>query len=540
MVAESDGDTSGLKAVAGRSGDLEVFDRRQLDVMRWAAVRYVAPLSALLGKATPPNVPRRPKAGTWGPVGRTDGASTFGSAIAGGKRPPSEVWVGSGSWAERIAADLAPVADAGRSGLVVTPTAAEGELLATDLRALLGDRVMSVFPDRSAADQTKSWGLGATRPGTVVVGTRGIAFWTVAEPGAAWVVGEGRKGMKDKATPTTHARDVLVRRSQVERFGLVLAGTVPSAEALALAAVRHAPGGLRPWGLVEVVDRRREEEYGQLIGAVARSALRAAAAEGRSVLVFTHRRTTAQRCARCRSLRTCSTCGSGAFDGGSCERCETPSTECADCGFGRFEMMGSGASRVAAEVGRIVGRDAVGDPGSGRPIIIGTERDLPGLAVDLTIIVDADGPLLAPTYRAVEDGLRLLARAVAAAGRGRGRRGLVQTANPGHPAIVALRKADPAQLVATDAADRVAAGFPPGGEVLVLEIEDAPRLASAELEEAIGSRAQVLGPAEHHGRQRWLLQGPDLTAGRIAVRGLVARWREGGARVRIDADPIDL
>jgi hypothetical protein len=56
----------------------------------------------------------------------------------------------------------------------------------------------------------------------------------------------------------------------------------------------------------------------------------------------------------------------------------------------------------------------------------------------------------------------------------------------------------------------------------------------------VADRAQVLGPADHRGRMRWLLQGSDLTSARVAVRSVVGRWRDGGARVRVDADPIDL
>jgi primosomal protein N' len=203
-------------------------------------------------------------------------------------------------------------------------------------------------------------------------------------------------------------------------------------------------------------------------------------------------------------------------------------------------MMGSGVSRVAAEAGRVVGRENVGEPDSGRPVVVGTERDLPGLQVGLTIVVDADGPIISPTYRAGEDALRLLARAVAVAGRGRGRRGLVQTSDPSHPVIEALRRADPVPYVRQDSAARAAAGFPPGGEVLVLEVDDPTPDAGEELVAAIADRAEILGPADSGGRTRWLLQGADLTAARLAVRQVVARWREGGARVRIDADPIDL
>ncbi len=542
VVAESDGDAARLKSVLARSGDLPVFDARFLQVMRWAAIRYVAPLAAVLNKATPPNLPR---ARTWKVRSRLVSMGEVPSprmadALMARKRPSTEIWIGGEPWATPIAAAILPALRDGRSGLVIAPTVVEGEVLSRELAAILGDRVVASTSAESDANKTRAWVEAATRPGSLVVGTRASAFWPVRDLAAAFVVGEGRRGMKDKSTPTTHAREILLKRSQVERFGLVLMGLVPTAEALALGTAHRIPPTGRPWGQVEVVDRRKEDGVGALLGPTARAALRASVSAATPVLLFTHRRTTAHRCARCKALRKCSRCGSGAFDAGICVRCDTRSEECAECGFGRFEMLGSGVSRVADEAARVVGRENVGDAGSGRLVVVGTERDLPGLTVGLTIVVDADGPIVAPTYRAAEDALRLLARAVAAAGRGRGRRGLIQTSDPSHPVIEAIRRADPSSFVRIDSAQRAAAGFPPGGEVMVIEVEDPAVNAADELHDAVGERADVLGPAESGGRTRWLLQGQDLTAARVVVRSVVSRWREGGARVRIDADPVDL
>lgn len=542
VVDVSEGDATGLKAVLSRSGDIPLFDRRFLEVMRWTAIRYVAPLATVLAKSAPPNLP---KSRTWSdrdvcPVVPAAPSEQMMDALAAGRRPATEVWVGGGSWAEPIASSIAPALQGGKSGLVIAPTVMESEQLARSLAALLGERVVSSASGESGAARTAAWVEAATRSGSLVVGTRASAFWPVRDLAAAFVVGEGRRGMKDKSTPTTHAREVLLKRSQVERFGLVLCGLVPTAEALSVGTVRRVSGPGRLWGQIEVVDRRAEDDQGVLLGSTARAALRASVQAETPVLLFTHRRATAQRCARCRSLRLCARCGSGVFESGSCARCGTRSEECAECGFARFEMMGSGAGRVAAEAGRVVGRENVGEARSGRPVMVGTERDLPGLEVGLTIVVDADGPILAPTYRAAEDALRLLARAVAAAGSGRGRRGLLQTSNPSHPVIEAIRKAEPIGFMEADSAQRAQAGFPPGGEVLVLEVEDPVADAGEQLVEAIGDRAEVLGPADSGDRTRWLVQGTDLTAARIAVRSVVARWREGGARVRIDADPIEL
>jgi primosomal protein N' len=117
---------------------------------------------------------------------------------------------------------------------------------------------------------------------------------------------------------------------------------------------------------------------------------------------------------------------------------------------------------------------------------------------------------------------------------------LIQTSDPSHPVIEALRRADPIPFLTEDSSRRAAAGFPPGGETVVVEVTDPPDGASAELVAAVGGRGEVLGPADIADRTRWLIQGTDLTQARVAVRALVARWRDGGARVRVDADPVDL
>ena len=59
------------------------------------------------------------------------------------------------------------------------------------------------------------------------------------------------------------------------------------------------------------------------------------------------------------------------------------------------------------------------------------------------------------------------------------------------------------------------------------------------LEDAAGD-AVLLGPAREGDRDRWLIQGPDLGRVRIRLRGAVRQLRDGGSRVRVDADPVDL
>ena len=540
VVAMGEAERPGLRRLLGRRGDLPVFGRGLLEVMRWAAIHYVAPLPVVLGKGAPLNLPRRREEPGLPPV-PVLGASPLpevSAAGAAGGHVGARYLLGAGPWGGPLACLAAPVLAAGHSALVVVASVAEAGRLAAELAAEFGDRVV-LGSEEGGAAATAAW-EAMTHPGRLLVGTRETAFWPVASLGLACVVEEGRRGMKDRATPTTHVRDVLWRRSAVERFPLVLCGAVPTTEALHRAPAFSRVGG-RLWGLVEVADRGEEPPGGGLIGRRARRALQAVAGAGGRAFLLADRRVPALRCVGCRALRVCPQCGSRPEADGSCPRCGTVLGACPACGGRRFEALGAAVGRLVAEAGGFLGREVVGEADSGRRVVVGTERDLADLPpVDLAVVVDADGLLRAPHYRAVEDGLRLLARVAAAAGKGRGRRMIVQSADPGHPALEALRRADPLPLLAAEAAARAEAGFPPAGEIIVVEAARAPEGADEGLRAVVDGRAEVHGPATRGGRDRWLLQGRDLHGPRVMLRRLVQDWRDAGAKVRIDADPIDL
>jgi primosomal protein N' (replication factor Y) (superfamily II helicase) len=541
VVSIGEPDRERLRDILGVSGDLPVFDRHLLDVLRWAASRYVAPLASLLAKATPPNLPRIRHQPDFleVPPPRSLVLPDLAAGITRGGRSAPTTLVGPGPWVAPIQGLVATVAGSGQTSVVIAATFEEAVAVATGLTESLGDRVVLGSSRLTAAKTTAAWERAATRPGTVLVGTREVGLWPWAAPGLAVLIGEGRRGMKDKATPTVHAREVVVKRSTVERFSAVFCDLVPSAEAITR-SVEVTALSRRSWGHVEVVDRREDAPGSGLFSTIAAAAMRSAVADGRKVLLFTDRRVAAQRCVKCRRLRRCARCGAGPGAGEVCARCGSEVGACEGCGGRRFEALGSGAPKVLADAGRLVGRDKVGEVGSSHPVVVGTERDLPGLEVDLTIVIDADGPILAPHYRAAEDALRLLARAVAAAGTGRGRRAIIQTVDPDHPVVRALRQGDPIDFVRGDADRRASMGFPPGGEVVALEASGLQKGAEDDLLGELGGRADVHGPAPSGDGLRWLLQGRDLTAARTVLRGVVGRWRESGARVRVDSDPIEL
>jgi primosomal protein N' (replication factor Y) len=529
-----------LKDIAAVSGSAPVFDRPLLRSLEWAANHYVAPLSVVLERAAPPNLPRHSHSGgTALPPEPSDSAHPLlriaEEVAAGRKRPVSAIVTAAGvEWLPT----LAPVLAGGRSALAILATAAEAERHARVAATSFGDRVVEVGGDDAAA-LTRAWEL-AQAPGRLVIGTPRVATWHVAGLSLAIVIEEGRRAMKDRQTPTIHVRDMLLTRSRVEGFSLVFLGPSPSLETLAAGADVFRVGN-RAWPHVEVVDRSVEPPGSGFLGESAIAALRALSAEGRRSIVFTHRRRSeaSARCTNCRRVRVCGVCGSRLGRVDTCRRCGAPAGPCASCGSGSFEDMGSIPERVAAEVNKRVGGGIAAPAPTDLPVIVGTERDLAGLSgLSLAIASDVDGLMLGHDYRAAEEALRVLARLGNTLSQGPGGRMMLQTSLPGSDLIDALRRGEPTAFLEELLSERARLGLPPASEMIAVELRgDAigtePDAAIKEL------GVTVLGPATGPGKARWLLQG-SLGPARVGLRRLAHTWREQGLTVRIDSDPIDL
>jgi primosomal protein N' (replication factor Y) len=197
--------------------------------------------------------------------------------------------------------------------------------------------------------------------------------------------------------------------------------------------------------------------------------------------------------------------------------------------------------RVIEVVGRMLGPDAVGNIDQGRSVVVGTERDLSKAGVvDLAVAIDADGLILGTNYRAAEEALRVLTRLAGSVPFGRGKRLMVQTSQPQHPVIASLRRGDPIEFLESELEKREEMGFPPAGELIVIEVRNGGADSDTLIKAAVGNDATVYGPAPAPRGSRWLIQGDRLSPVRTRLRPAVQRLRDSGAAVRIDADPLDL
>jgi primosomal protein N' (replication factor Y) (superfamily II helicase) len=529
-----------LKEILGVSGDEPVFDADLLQALGWAANHYVAPMAVLLDKAAPPTLPGKLTAVQASPAeGRANEGSPIEkfvtAAVAGRRRPVTSYIV---HWAD---ADwpsmLAPVAASTRSGLILVPTVREAGEIYTALNGAFPGRAV-LIPDGNGSEVTAAWERANSGP-AIVVGTPRAAYWTVHELAVAFVLEEGRRAMKDRQTPTVHVRDLMRTRSRVEGFGLAFVGPTPSVELIAAGAEIIQPQ--RPWGLVEVVDRRDDPPGSGFLSERALDALRSVAARGESAFVFTHMRAgdASTRCVACRALRLCARCGSNIGRNPECRRCGAPAADCRQCGGSGFESMGTIPSRLVKQIAARVGAEKVGESGEDALITVGTERDLAGLSgLTMAVAVDPDALIHGQNYRASEEALRILARLVGSVGRSRGYRTMLQTSDPGSGLISALRRGEPIPYLEEVLARRARDGFPPASEMMAIEARGVePATVTAALQGlAVG---MVMGPVETNDRHRWLLQG-DLQQVRQGLRKTLQKLRDGGATIRVDADPIDL
>ncbi|MFP3915623.1 MAG: hypothetical protein ACLFWM_12165 [Actinomycetota bacterium] len=545
VVEVADRDTEGLREVAGVSGDLPIFHRRLRDALVWAAHHYVAPVSVTLERSGPPNLPSRPQSrpapGSPSPPPAPGlPLAPVAAAAREGRRHPPTAFLTSWedmSWLE----SMAPLVEEDRSVLVVVATAAEAADVAGRARRLVGERSLMITGDLTDAAMTRHWGEMATDAGRLIVGTPRLAAWPVAGLAAAVVLEEGRRAMKDRQTPTVSVHRLLSTRARLEGFAQVYVGPTPSIELLS-SGPEVIRGANRAWPLVEVVDRNEEPPGSGLLGERTRAAIAGVLRQGGRVLVFTHRRgyAPAYRCVRCRELRRCPTCGSRPEPGEACSRCGEPTRACPNCGGSSFEPLGAGVGRVLAETRNLYGERA-GEVGTGRPIEVGTERDLAAVRpVDLAVAVDVDGLALGSHFRAGEEALRILARLAGRVRRGSGRRLLLQTSMPDEPLVTALRRGNPMEFLHHEMGRRREMGYPPAGELMVIEIRGEASAAGEDLMELAEGSATVMGPARSHDGLRWLVQGESLGGLKLALRPVVQRWRDVGATVRIDVDPIDL
>ncbi|MEX2328595.1 MAG: hypothetical protein WD575_02605 [Nitriliruptoraceae bacterium] len=553
----------------------------EIEVLRWAATRFGAPVADVVRHALPArtvDVERRAAAAGWFPVATrpdwpvddTPDVSSWEVYGDAGRGLLDDVGSGRGSvwWrplaGEQVGDRLVELARrtlaGGRDVLVVVPD--RGSSVGRAIVAGLGDLVADLRPGPSPRVHYGQWLRARCGAARVVVGERSAAFAPLDRLGLAIVVDEANPAHKERRSPRHHARDVVLERARrAGAVGLVV-GTVPSAigwdllrrrRLAPVVAPRRAERDARPRFVLADWDRQPSARLSR----EAMRALEQAAEAGTHGVVLSVRRGEgrAMVCSRCGHRFACPTCATSLVvrdDRLACEGCGWSTSRrirCGDCG-GDLVPLAAGTERIAhelrrgldVEVAELEGYDAPApDPPSVLVMTRGSVMDAPPGPIGAVVLPDLDALLLRPTLDAAEDTLRL-AMAVASWASPRSTTFdapvVVQTQRPEHPVIDALLRWDPGAFWRHEAPLREPLRFPPAAQAIRVEVAGDAALRVQEIRASLADGDDVLGPIPEGSRHRFLVRCDDRTRTLEALVPLRSVWSRDGVEVRIDVDPV--
>ena len=480
------------------------------------------------------------------------------------------------------------------------------------------DRVAVLHSGLTASQRTRQWAHAASGECRVVVGARSAIFAPLPRLSLIVVDEEHAGDYKQDQLPRYNARDVAIKRAQIERCPVLLGSATPSLESWSNARA----GRYRLWKLkdrlgggrlprVEIVDvleesrARRESQPGsrpsttriRALGPRLERALGETLDAGGQAILLLNRRgfSNILACAgpRCDWVLGCDDCDTTmvlhrhrGLPAGQVLRCHhclaqrlVPKT-CPVCGSG-LAAIGMGTQRLEVELSRtfeqLREKDALmrldsDTMGSAKDyfvalsrfargdvrVLMGTQvvsRGLDFPNVRLVGVVSADTALWMPDFRASERTFQLVSQVAGRAGRGTmPGRVIVQTLNPGQPAIRHAATHDYESFADEELALRQRAGLPPATRMARLVVRDRERDAALSraavlaerLRAVAGSQVRVIGPMPAPieriaGMHRIAIEmiaptAADLLEPLRALRaaGLV----KSDAQTAIDVDPI--
>ena len=465
------------------------------------------------------------------------------------------------------------------------------------LTGRLLDRLEARFPGRVAVGHA---GLNAgEKHGDVVrllfngadlfVGVRNAVMAPLRDIGLIIVDEEHEGSYKSEEHPRIHARDLAIKRAQLEGCPIVLGSATPSLESWQAAKAgryRLLQLRLRPVGVslpsVEVVDLRdvyRLLRKKVILSPVLLEALTGVLARGEQSLLLLNRRGYENfwMCRACGKTLGCPHCAiSLTYHRGDfrlrCHLCahETvPPEACPDCGAEHLRGVGEGTEQVEEHLNRLfptarilrLDRDTTRRRGSLEAgllaaelgevdILVGTQMLAKGHTfprLTLVGVLNADQGLKVADFRASERTFQLLTQVAGRAGRAEWPgRVILQTYSPDHPAITHALGQDFEGFAASELPFRDGLGYPPFTALSLYRAEaDTLPEARAALEDFRQRLSvpglRVLGPLEApvpRVKDRWRMH-LLLKGGRGALSEVLARHPlPPSGLIQVDRDPI--
>jgi primosomal protein N' (replication factor Y) (superfamily II helicase) len=550
------------------------------------ALALVAPKSPKRRKEQAPPAERQAIAGETAPT-TLSGAQTaavgrlVAALDAGGGMFLLHGATGSGKTEVYLRACAAAL-ERGRGAIVLVPEIALAPQTVGRVRARFGDRVAILHSGLTDAERRDERERIARGDAPIVVGARSAVFAPLERLGLIVVDEEHDSSYKQDGDPRYDARTVAAKRTALEGAVAVFGSATPRPESWA--SLQHlALGGRLGADLppVRIVDLRREAGY-PLSAPLLQELRRVAERRGKAILLLNRRGVApALHCRSCGATIRCPSCDVALVLHGDatlrCHHCAysqaAPGT-CPSCASPELARIGAGTQRLERELARAVPElepirldaDAITRPEqlaaalrrfaeTDGAVLLGTQMVAKGhhfSGVELAAVVDADGALAMPDFRAEERTFQLITQLAGRSGRDAPGRVLVQTFQPDARPIVHAARHDVEGFLAEELDRRRALSYPPYAH-LVRIIVAGPALepvvrALDELKGGIRG-ADLLGPAplfRLRGRHRAQLVAKTAQPRRIAsqagrlLAAAAVPMRRAGLTAVVDVDPQTL
>ncbi len=365
-------------------------------------------------------------------------------------------------------------------------------------------RVISLHSALAPQERAQAWMQAHEGRAQIILGTRTAVFASLPRLRIIVVDEEHDASFKSHGGVPFSARDLAIKRAQLEAVPIILGSATPSLESwhqaqigryrLLCLAQRSANGAAEP--RIETVDLKRfPAEQG--LAAPLRAALDQTLARGEQALIFINRRGFAPvlRCAACEWLSKCPRCDafaayhkvSAALRCHHCGWSRLVPAACPTCGNQDLQAVGQGTQRVEetlrqlwpqARIARIDRDNTQGARGTSRAgaafeavhagdidILVGTQMITKGhdfRRVSTVGVLNADAQLVAADFRAPERLFAVLMQVAGRAGRaGQASRVLIQTRFPHHPLFAALARHSFGDFAQEQIEERRSAQMPP-------------------------------------------------------------------------------
>ncbi|MGO3653597.1 MAG: replication restart helicase PriA [Sphingobacterium sp.] len=490
----------------------------------------------------------------------------------------------------------------GQSALYLLPEIALTTQITHRLKLHFGDKLgvyHSRFNDNERAEVWQKVQKGAYQ---VVIGARSSVFLPFENLGLIIVDEEHETSYKQyDPAPRYHARDTAIYLGMQHNAKVLLGSATPSVESyynakagkygLVSLAERYGEAKQPQITVVDISKAKKQNQMKSYFSDIMLEAIAETVASRQQVILFQNRRghTPFLQCGTCGFVAKCVNCDVSltyhkSSDLLHCHYCgfsEPQHQTCPACGTAHLQSKGFGTERVVEElevllpdlrIGRLDFDSTKGKHGFDRVIsafdnhqydvLVGTQMITKGLDfgnVSLIGIVNADGIINFPDFRAYERAFSLFSQVAGRAGRRRTEgRVIIQTQVPHHRILEQVMKHDYQEMFSIEAQERKNFNYPPFYRLIRLDIKhsnqswvhDAAQRFAGLLRQSLGAR--VLGPepplisrVRNYFIQTITLKIERKETSIVKVKELIRQAivhfeldkKNRGVRIQIDVDP---